>query len=240
MKSMIKDRVFISHFQRECVAMENRLSALLSKLFQRLIPPPGMDTSLHRCNSLRKMRSPVKLISVNEYLNLELDAEIRHEYVAGQIYAIADASEAHNLIVGNIFALLRPHLRGSSCRTFFSDMKVKVKTQQADIFYYPDLLVTCDSNDNQKYFKTSPSLVVEVLSDSTKTIDKREKRINYQSLDSLQEYVLVSQDEIKVEIYRRDNDNNWTVETLDENDTLILDSVGLALSMTDIYEDVFN
>ena len=201
------------------------------------------------------MRSPVNLITVEEHLKSEQDAEIRHEYVAGQIYAIAGASEAHDLIAGNIFALLRPHLRGSSCRTFVSDMKVKVKTQQADMFYYPDLLVTCDPNDNKKYFKTNPSLIVEVLSNSTETTDRREKRcdpaavsaakerasrrrINYQTIDSLQEYVLVCQDEIKVEIYRRDNQGNWTVETLDKDDDLVLDSVGLTLTMADIYEDV--
>ena len=119
-------------------------------------------------------------------------------------------------------------------------MKVKVKTQQADMFYYPDLLVTCDPNDSEKYFKTHPSLIVEVLSDSTETTDKREKRINYQSLDSLQEYVLVSQDEMKVEVYRRDNDSNWTVETLAQNDSFVLNSVGLTLTIADIYEDVFN
>jgi Uma2 family endonuclease len=185
------------------------------------------------------MRSPLNLLTAEEYLKLEQDAEIRHEYVAGQIYAMSGASEAHNLIVGNIFAILRPHLRGSSCRSFVSDMKVKVKTQQADIFYYPDLLVTCDPNDNKKYFKTNPSLIVEVLSNSTETTDRREKRINYQTLGSLQEYVLVSQNEIKVEIYRRDNNGNWTVETLGKNDNLALDSVGLTLTMADIYEDVF-
>ena len=186
------------------------------------------------------MRSPVNPITVEEYLDLEQDAEIRHEYVAGQIYGMAGASEAHNLVVGNIFALLRPHLRGSSCRGFVSDMKVKVKMQQADIFYYPDLLVTCDPNDNKKYFKTSPNLIVEVLSNSTETTDRREKRLNYQSLNSLQEYVLVSQDEIKVEVYRRDKNNNWTVETLAKNDNLELNSVGLTLTMADIYEDVFS
>ena len=115
------------------------------------------------------MQSPVNPIAVEKYLKLEQDAQIRHEYVAGQVYAMAGASEAHNLIVTNLVALLRPHLRGSSCRTFVSDMKVKVKTQQADIFYYPDLLVTCDTNDNKKYFKTNPNLIVEVLSDSTET-----------------------------------------------------------------------
>ena len=184
--------------------------------------------------------SPLNFLTVEEYLKFEQDGEIRHEYVAGQIYAMAGASEAHNLIVGNIFALLRPHLRGSSCRGFFSDMKVKVKMQQADIFYYPDLLVSCDPNDNKKYFKTSPSLIVEVLSDSTETTDRREKRINYQTIESLQEYVLISQDEIKVEVYRRDNNDNWTVEILGKDDDLQLNSVGLTLTMADIYEDVFS
>ncbi len=186
------------------------------------------------------MQSPLNLLTVEEYLKSEQDSEIRHEYVAGQIYAMAGASEEHNLIVGNIFALLRPHLRSSSCRTFFSDMKVKVKMQQTDIFYYPDLLVTCDPNDNKKYFKTNPSLIVEVLSNSTQTTDRREKRINYQTLESLEEYILVSQDEIKVEIYRRDKYNNWTVETLDKDDDLQLNSVGLTLTMADIYEDIFS
>lgn len=186
------------------------------------------------------MRSPLNLLPVEEYLNLERAAEIRHEYVAGQIYAMAGASEAHNLIVTNLIAILRPHLRDSSCRAFIADMKVKVKMQQADIFYYPDLLVTCDPNDNKKYFKTNPNLIVEVLSDSIETTDKREKRINYQTIDSLQEYVLVSQDEIKVEIYRKDNQGNWTVETLSKDNDLTLHSVGLTLTMADIYEDVFS
>lgn len=185
------------------------------------------------------MQSGLSWLTVEEYFKFEQDAEIRHEYVAGQIFAMAGASEEHNLIVGNIFALLRPHLRGSPCRTFVSDMKVKVKLQTADIFYYPDLLVTCDRNDNERYFKTSPNLIVEVLSDSTTTTDRREKRINYQTLESLQEYVLVSQDTIRVEIYRRDDNGNWTVETLDQDDNLQLNSVGLSLTMADIYEDVF-
>lgn len=78
------------------------------------------------------MRSSLNLITVEEYLDLEQDAEIRHKYVAGQVYAMAGASEAHNLIVTNLIAILRPHLRGSSCRTFVLDMKVKFKMQQAD------------------------------------------------------------------------------------------------------------
>jgi Uma2 family endonuclease len=149
---------------------------------------------------------------------------------------MSGASEAHNLITGNIFALLRPHLRGNSCSAFVSDMKVKVQLPTADIFYYPDLLVTCDRNDSEKYFKTSPNLIIEVRLDSTETI---EKRINYQTLESLQEYVLISQDKIEVQVYCQDNRGNWTIETLGKDDKLQLNSVELNLTMTDIYEDVF-
>jgi Uma2 family endonuclease len=185
------------------------------------------------------MQSPVIFLTVEEYLKVEESSDIRHEYVDGEIFAMAGASEEHNLIATNIIALLRPHLRGTPCRAFVSDMKVKVKVQKADIFYYPDLLVTCDPNDSERYFKTHPTLIVEVLSNSTKTIDKREKRLNYQSIESLQEYVLVSQEEIKVEVYRQDDEGNWLLEILGKDDELQLTSVGLTLTMSDIYEDVF-
>ncbi len=188
------------------------------------------------------MRSPLNLLTVEEYLKFEQDGEIRHEYVAGQIYAMTGSSREHNLIATNIISLLRPHLRGGSCRAFVSDMKVKIKAnnQKADLFYYPDVVVTCDPQDRKRYFLTSPCLVIEILSPSTQTTDKREKRINYQTIDSLQEYVLVSQDEIKVEIYRKNEQGDWTVETLAKDNNLQLDSVGLTLMMTDIYEDVFS
>ena len=188
------------------------------------------------------MRSPLNLITVEEYLKLEQDAEIRHEYVAGQVYAMTGSSREHNLIATNLISSLRPHLRGGSCRGFVSDMKVEIKTsnQRADFFYYPDVVVTCDSQDRERYFLTSPCLVIEILSPSTQATDKREKRINYQTIESLQEYVLVSQDEIKVEVYRRDDNGNWTVEILSRDDDLSLNSVGLTLTMADIYEDVFS
>ncbi|MEM9272334.1 MAG: Uma2 family endonuclease [Cyanobacteria bacterium P01_F01_bin.143] len=185
------------------------------------------------------MRSPLKIFSVAEYLKSEQDSEIRHEYVAGQIFAMAGASEEHNLIVGNRLSLLRSHLRGSSCRAFVSDMKVKLKINQADIFYYPDLFVTCDRDDSDRYFKTNPNLIVEVLSNSTETTDKREKRINYQTIESLQEYVPVSQNEMRVEVYRKNSQGDWIVETLGKDQVLQLDSVGLTLTMAEIYEDVF-
>ena len=185
------------------------------------------------------MQYAINFINIEEYLELEQTSQIRHEYVDGEVFAMAGASEEHNFITGNIYALLRSHLRGTPCRTFASDMKIQVKVQKANIFYYPDVLVTCDPNDNEKYFKTSPTLIIEVLSNSTKTIDKREKRLNYQNIESLQEYILVSQDEIKVEVYRKDNQGNWSMQTLGKGDELYLNSIDLTLTMAEIYEDVF-
>jgi Uma2 family endonuclease len=184
------------------------------------------------------MQSPLTILTVPEYLEAEKTSEIRHEYIAGQVFAMAGASEEHNLISGNIYNLLRSQLRGTSCRSFMSDMKVKIKVKNADILYYPDILVTCDPEDKDRYFKTRPTLIIEVLSDSTEITDKREKRINYQTLDSLQEYVLVYENQNKVENYRRDISGNWLVEVFGKNDKLHLESVGLHLTMADIYEDV--
>ncbi len=180
------------------------------------------------------------LLSIDEYLAAEEQSDIKHEYLGGQIHAMSGASRNHNLIAGNIFALVRNHLRGSNCRVFISDMKVKIEDRQADIFYYPDLVVTCNPQDDRKFFITSPCLIVEVLSPSTEQIDRREKWLEYQNLPSIQEYILVSQTEPKVEIYRRDNLGKWSLETLAEGESLKLRSLDLTIAMSLIYEDVYD
>ncbi|BAZ70814.1 MAG: Uma2 family endonuclease [Hapalosiphonaceae cyanobacterium JJU2] len=188
------------------------------------------------------MSVPLTYLTVEEYLKAEESSEIRHEYIAGQVFAMSGSSKEHNRISLNIASILSSHLRGSSCSVYMSDMKVRIqstnKTKSADLFYYPDVVVTCDPQDQDRFFVNYPCLIIEVLSPSTEAIDKREKRINYQALDSLQEYVLVSQDQIQVEIYRQDAQSNWSVQTLDKGDDLQLKSVGLTLTMTEIYEDV--
>ena len=184
------------------------------------------------------MRSPDYFISVLEYLEIELTSEIRHEYFEGEIFAMAGASEEHNLIAGNLYSIIRQKLKGGSCRVFMSDMKVSVKVRETEIFYYPDLMVTCDPQDKDRYFKLSPTLIVEVLSNNTKIIDKREKLLSYQTISSLQEYVMISQDRIKVEVYRQDPEGNWTKEILDKDGELYLNSIDITLKMSDIYEDV--
>ncbi len=178
-------------------------------------------------------------LSPGDYLQREMTSSIRHEYLGGQIFAMSGGSEEHNRIAGNLYALLLTHLRGSGCKTFIADMKVRLAKNSVDVFYYPDVMVTCDGEDRERFYKVSPCLVVEVLSPSTENLDRREKRLNYQSLPSLQEYVLVSQEEMKVEVYRREAGENWSVEIFGERDRLELESVGLTLMVTDVYDEVW-
>lgn len=174
----------------------------------------------------------LKAVSVEDYLEGEKHARVRHEYVRGVIHAMAGASVLHNLIALALSSNLRAHLRGSPCRVFQSDMKVRV----GDDFYYPDVLVTCDKVDAHAYYQDAPALIVEVLSESTETRDRLEKRLAYQSISRLQEYVLVSQHKINVEIVRRAGEE-WEIQTYDCGDTVNFESIELELAIDAIYED---
>ncbi len=173
-----------------------------------------------------------------DYLEGEKNSTVRHEFIDGEVYAMAGAGEAHNLIAGNVFARLRSAVRGGPCRVFISDMKLHVAAWNA--FYYPDVMVVCNAADAHTHYKESPSVIVEVLSDSTAGIDQREKLLAYRTLASLREYVLIAQDKRQIDVYRRQPDDAWLLETLgkDDADVLQLESVGVGMSMAEVYEDV--
>ena len=139
-----------------------------------------------------------ELVSIADYLEAERYSPVKHEYVDGHVYAMTGTSKVHNLIVGNLAGILRNHLWGGPCQVYTSDIKVQAGTR----FYYPDVVVTCLPSDDP-YVETNPLLIIEVLSDSTERIDREEKRLAYQSIATLQEYVLVSQDRRKIQLYRR-------------------------------------
>jgi Uma2 family endonuclease len=180
-------------------------------------------------------RKPKVHINVVEYLAGERESVVRHEYVAGEVYAMAGASDRHNRIALNIASRLNNHLAGGPCETFISDMKIKVA---ADVFYYPDVVVTCDAAGADAYFRTEPRLIIEVISPTTERIDRHEKMMAHKSVPSLQEYVLVSQDEPRVEVYRR-KDKEWEVSAFtDAEEQLRLTSVELSLSVGEIYRNV--
>lgn len=174
-------------------------------------------------------------LNAEEYLEGELHSEVKHELVGGQAYAMVGASNIHNLIAGAVFAALRQHLKGSPCRTFMSDMKVR----QGDNFYYPDLVVTCQPATGIYYYVTDPVLIAEVLSPTTERQDRLEKRLAYQHLPTLREYVLIAQDKIQAEVHRRIEDG-WEIERYSEGDKLRFDSVDLTLPLSEIYQDAMH
>lgn len=172
-------------------------------------------------------------ITPQDYLAAEQTAEVRHEYVDGEIFAMVGASRRHATIVGNLFVALRQAARARGCQAYANDVKVRVEA--ANAFYYPDLVATCAGGDDDPYVVKDPVLVVEVLSDSTEAIDRREKRTNYQKIPSLREIVLVSQSERLVEVYRREG-SGWTVDVVCDG-PVMLAALDLSLPLDAVYED---
>ncbi len=179
----------------------------------------------------------IRRYTLAEYLAMEPEGDVRHEFVDGEIFAMVGASRVHNALVMNLVTAIRPHLRGTPCRIAGQDMKVLITA--ANRSYYPDLVVSCgDPGDEiDDYTETRPCLIIEVLSPSTATIDRREKRLAYQMLDSLRDYVLVAQTEPLVEVYCR-QPAGWTRTSYGTDETVVLPSIDLRLPMAVIFEDV--
>ncbi len=176
-------------------------------------------------------------ISVEEYLAGELESDVRHEYLNGAVYAMAGASEEHIHIAMNIAFALHQHLRGKSCRVLMTDMKARLSFAEEEIFYYPDLMVYCDARDKESYFKRYPKVIVEILSPSTDSIDRREKFFNYRKIDTLQEYVLVAQDKLEVTVYRRAN--QWGPEVVTKAiQSLRIPSLKFQMRLSAVYDEV--
>lgn len=177
-------------------------------------------------------------ITEQEYLEGEEIARVKHEYVDGQVYAMAGATKAHGELAVNLATALHGHLRGKKCRTYIADMKVHLANSSA--YYYPDVVVTCDAHDlsrkSPENYLENPCLIVEVLSRKTARIDRGEKRLAYCNLASVQEYVLVDQRRQSVEVYRRDG-HGWINEILGPGDVLNLTAVDLQIPLATLYED---
>lgn len=174
-------------------------------------------------------------LTVDAYLASEDGAEVRREYIGGEVYAMTGASRQHGQITLNIATSLRPRVRGSGCQLFANDMKVRLRIGGEDIFYYPDILLTCDPGDRATYYCERPCLIVEVLSASTERLDRREKFFAYQTIPSLREYLLVAQDRREVQIHRRAND--WHTEVATDGG-IWLECLGAELGLADIYDEV--
>lgn len=172
--------------------------------------------------------------SIDEYLALERDSDLRHEYLGGEIVAMTGGSKAHNLISVNLVSALSEHLQGSSCTAYMADMKVYIDA--AKHYFYPDVMVVCENSENpqKEYQVDNARLIIEVLSDSTEQRDREYKRVTYRLLSDLQEYVLVDQRKSEVSCYRRREDG-WEHVVYRDDEEVTLQSVGLNLPMQRIY-----
>ncbi len=173
----------------------------------------------------------------DDYLQLEATSPVKHEYIDGEAYAMAGASDVHVTIALNLASLLRSHVRGTGCRVYIADMKARIEARNR--FYYPDVMVTCDSRDQETSdYKRYPKLVVEVLSDSTEAFDRGDKFADYQTLESLQEYVLINTRHQRVECFRRNETGLWVLQYYTpETETFYLKSIDFTDTLTALYED---
>ena len=177
-------------------------------------------------------------ISPEDYLEGERVSPIKHEYTRGQVYAMTGAKKPHIIITSNLVRRLGNHLDDTDCIILALDIKVRL--EEANCYYYPDVAVTCDERDtgSTEDFILYPSLVVEVLSPSTAAFDRGDKFADYQTSPSLQEYVLITQSEIKIECFRLNAEGNWVSQTYRQGDDLELMSIDFSCPIAQVYQKV--
>ena len=177
-------------------------------------------------------------ISPEEYLEGERVSPIKHEYRRGHVYAMTGAKNPHTIISSNLVRLLGNHLLNTPCLVLTSDIKVRL--EEANCYYYPDVAVTCDERDTNSTedFILYPSLIIEVLSPSTASFDRGDKFVDYQTASSLQEYVLITQSEIKIECFRLNAEGNWVSQTYRQGDTVEFVSANFSCPISEIYQKV--
>jgi Uma2 family endonuclease len=184
--------------------------------------------------------NPQKFYSSQEYLALENSAEYKSEFFNGHIYAMAGASPTHAQLTANITGLLHQQLRGKTCRSFSSDLRVQISETGA--YVYPDVTVACPPlqfSEDDPNALTNPVVVIEVLSPSTEAHDRGAKWAHYQRLESLCDYILVSQDQMRLEHYERQEDGSWRYSVAENGEAFVtLESIGCRLKVSEVYERV--
>ena len=176
-------------------------------------------------------------MTADDFLAWEAAQAEKHEFVAGEVFAMTGGRREHVVVSLNIATALKQRLRGTPCHAYMADLKLHVKA--ADAFFYPDVMVSCHAGDNKaEQFISHPTLIVEVLSDSTAAYDRGGKFATYRSLESLQEYIIVDIDSRRVECFRRTNENEWLLHDYHGEASCEFHSLGISLPLFDIFEDI--
>ena len=177
------------------------------------------------------------VFSAADYLAWEPAQLNRHEFLDGEVFAMAGAEDRHVTVTGNFYMALRQHLSGSPCRTYLTDMRVHVAT--SDSYFYPDVLVTCSALDSASAMvKTEPKLIIEVLSPSTAAYDRGLKFSHYRNLASLEEYVLIDLDTRSTDCYRKGANGLWVLHPFARGEAVELACVALTLTEAQLFADV--
>jgi len=176
-------------------------------------------------------------MTLDEFLAWEPTQPLRYEFASGHVFAMAGASRAHGTIATNLVSLLRPAIRGKGCGLYVADMKVAVPEIPA--IRYPDLVVTCDPRDlKDEQLTRFPTMLVEILSESTEALDRGVKFAEYRAIAALREFVLIDSRAVHVEVYRRDDRNRWFFQEYGAGDEVVFESIGLSIPIEALYEDL--
>ncbi len=183
---------------------------------------------------------PKTKLTPQEYLKFERKSETKHEYFEGEIFAMAGAKRSHNQIVGNLTGLVWQHLKDKDCEFYPTDMRVFIP--ETGLYTYPDLVVVCDEPEFQDdVFDTllNPLLLIEVLSESTEGYDRGKKFQHYRSIESLQEYILVTQEEARIEKYVKHGDGFWLLSEAVGLDSVIeFSSIECKIDLNEVYNKI--
>jgi Uma2 family endonuclease len=179
-------------------------------------------------------------ISPEQYLEMERASDVKHEYYKGEVFAMSGASWQHNVISYNINRIIAPHVHDKGCKLFGSDFRVHIP--ENTLFTYPDFSIVCEKNQSTLVYAdnlTIPSVIIEILSKSTKDYDRGTKFNLYRGIKTLKEYILIDSTSVSVEIFTRQEDNSWKLTEFKQlSDSFFIKTIGLTLQLRDIYEDV--
>lgn len=181
-------------------------------------------------------KKPQYLVSEDHYLRDEMYSDARHDYVAGLTFKLQEGSLRHNQIAMNLATLLNSRLHSADCQVHMFDTRVHVPYKRA--YYYPDVMINCRHLELGYRFEEAPCLIAEIVSPETACVDRREKLLAYQTLPTLQVYLLVNEDVPSIKIYQRADNHVWWEEQAQQIETLRIDYLELNLPVTAVYDDL--
>lgn len=191
-------------------------------------------------NEVKEPAAKFNYVSPQDYLDMERAGQEKHEYFKGEIFAMSGASREHNIISKNLNTVVLPYLAGKDCNMFGSDVRIHIP--ENTLFTYPDLSIICGdwiTTDNEKDTVTNPSVIIEILSRTTRDYDRGTKFNLYRSIKTLKEYLLIDSLSVSVELFTRHDNDKWILtECKDRSGSFHISTIGLTLQLKDIYEDV--